>query len=415
MRGWTMTRRERVISALNHKEPDKVPVDCGAMRSTGIMGVAYNRLKKHLGIEGRGTKIHDMIQQLCLPESWYLDMFQVDVVDLARTFADNPADWRDWTLPDGSSAKIPAWLRIERRGDSWVCVNQEDEAIAEMPECSYFFDQAIWPLYGIHKEDFDDLSYHMNRVMWSYMADPLWKNSKDPNFYAMLRENAKKLFDETDYAVMMGFGGNLFEWGQFLYRTDEFLANLITHRNEMEKMLDKLTEIHLQNLEPVLEAVSPYVQIIQMGDDLGMQSGPMISPRMYREIFFPRHKRLYQFIKETTDMYVFLHTCGAMSEYIPDLIEAGVDIINPVQITAEGMDPEKLKREYGKDIVFWGGGVDTQHVLPHASPEEVRAEVRKNSEFFMKGGGFIFSQVHNILAEVPPENILAMYDEVNRM
>ena len=184
-----MTRRERVISALNHKEPDKVPVDCGAMRSTGIMGVAYNRLKKHLGIEGGGTKIHDMIQQLCIPEPWYLDMFQVDVVDLARTFADNPTEWRDWTLPDGSSAKIPAWLRIERSGDSWVCVNQEDEAIAEMPESSYFFDQAIWPLYGMHKEDFDDLSYHMNRVMWSYMADPLWKNSKDPNFYTMLSRN----------------------------------------------------------------------------------------------------------------------------------------------------------------------------------------------------------------------------------
>jgi len=410
-----MTSRQRVLVALNHKEPDKVPVDCGAMRSTGIMGVAYNRLKSHLGIEGGETKMYDTVQQLAVPEQWYLNRFQIDVVDLARTFADNPADWKDWALPDGSSAKLAAWLPIEKRGNTWVCVNKEGEMIAKMPESSYYFDQTLWPLYNVHKDNFDDLQVYMNKVMWSYMTGPLWKNAGDSNFYSMLREKAKKLYEETEYAIMIGFGGNLFEWGQFLYRTDEFLVNLISHRAEMEKMLDKLTEIHLQNLEPVLDAVSPYVQIIQMGDDLGMQSGPMISPKLYREMFFPRHKRIYQLIKEKTDMYVFLHSCGAIAEFIPDLIKAGVDIINPVQITAGGMEPEKLKKEYGKDIVFWGGGVDTQWVLPHKNPQKVREEVRKNTDIFMKGGGYVFNQVHNILAEVPPENIIAMYEEVNTL
>jgi uroporphyrinogen decarboxylase len=152
-----------------------------------------------------------------------------------------------------------------------------------------------------------------------------------------------------------------------------------------------------------------------MGDDLGMQTGPMISPQMYRELFFPRHRKLYQRIKEKSDMKVFLHSCGEISEFIPDLIEAGVDIINPVQTNTAGMEPARLKREFGRDIVFWGGGVDTQHVLPNGSPEEVRREVRRNAEIFMKDGGFVFSQVHNILAGVPAENIVSMYDAVNRM
>jgi uroporphyrinogen decarboxylase len=408
-----MTKRQRVLTALDHKEPNKIPVDCGAMRSTGIMGIAYNQLKKHLGIKEGETKIYDSVQQLAVPEQWYLDRSQIDVIDLARSFSDDSSDWKNWTLPDGSRAKLPAWLRFEKHGKSWVCLNNEDEVIAEMPEYSYYFDQSIWPLFGSHKDNFDDLPYHMNRVMWSYMTDPLWKNSSKPGFYQMLREKAKRLYEETDFAIMFGFGGNLFEWGQFIYRTDEFLANLISHRREMEKMLDRLTEIHLQNLEPILEVVSPYVHIIQMGDDLGMQTGPMISPRLYREVFFPRHKKIYQMVKQKTDMYVFLHTCGEMSEFIPDLIEAGVDIINPVQTTTPGMEPEKLKGEFGKDVVFWGGGVDTQHTLPDGSPERVRIEVRKNTEIFMKDGGFVFAQIHNILAGVPPENIIAMYEEVN--
>jgi len=410
-----MTKRERVLASINHKETDKVPVDCGAMRSTGIMGVAYNRLKNYLGINSGETKIYDMVQQLCMPEQWYLDRFQIDVIDLARAFIDSSDEWEDWALPDGSLCKIPSWLNIEKRHESWVCVNEENKIIAEMPFSSYYFDQKWWPLMGKHKDNFDNLKYYINSQMWAAMTDPLWKNASKPNFYKILRQKAKNLYEETDYAIMIGFGGNLFETGQMLYRTDEFLINLMNYRDEMEKMLDKLTEIHLENLEPVLEAVSPYVQIIQMGDDLGMQSGPMLSPKLYREIFFPRHKKIYQLVKEKTDMYVFLHSCGAISEFIPDLIEAGVDIINPVQITAEGMEPEKLKREFGKDIVFWGGGIDTQHILPKAGSGEVREEVSKNTEIFMEGGGFIFTPVHNILADVPPKNIIAMYDEVNKI
>ena len=410
-----MTSRERVVTAINHKEPDKVPVDCGSMRSTGIHGVAYNGLKKYLNIQGGETKMYDVPQQLSIPEQWYLDKFKIDSIDFARGFADNPEDWKDWILPDGSPAKLPAWLNIQKKDDSWVCFNNDGELCAEMPSTSYYFDSKLWPLYGVEPKKFDDLGYQLSRSMWSYLSDPLWKNAGSPEFYTLLREKAKKMYEETDYAMMIGFGGNLFEGGQFLYRTDEFLLNLLAYPDEMEVLIDKLTELHLQNLEPLLDAISPYVQIIQFGDDLGTQSAPMLSPELYRKLFIPRQKKLFGKVKEKTDMAVFMHNCGAISEFLPDLIDAGLDIINPVQIGATGMGPEKLKREFGKDLVFWGGGVDTQHTLPLADPQTVREEVKRNTEIFMKDGGFIFNQVHNIQAGIPPENITAMYDEVNKI
>lgn len=410
-----MTSRERVMMALEHKEPDKLPIDCGGMQSTGIMGIAYNNLKKYLGMPEGETKMYDPVQQLAIPEQWYLDNFQIDVVDLSRAYANNPDDWFDWTLPDGSTAKMPAWLHFEHRDDEWICIDEDGDITARMPKGTDYFTQMIYPLRGIRRDNFDDLVKQMGKSMWAHMSGPLWKNADKPEFWSTLRQTAKKMYEESDYAIMLGFGGNLFEWGQFLYRTDEFLMNLMTNRREMEKMLDTLTEIHLEKLDRTLEAISGYVQIIQMGDDLGTQGGPMIDPKLYHELFFPRHKKIYQRVKDKSDIRVFLHSCGGIYEFIPDLIEAGVDVLNPVQIGAKGMDPKVLKNEFGNDLVFWGGGVDTQHVLSLATPDEVRRDVRKNCEVFMKNGGFIFCQVHNIVAGVSPENVVAMYEEANNI
>lgn len=408
-----MTSRERITLALRHREPDKVPVDCGGMRSTGLMGMTYNQLKRSLGVSGGQTKIYDMVQQLAVPEQWYLDRFQIDAVDLSRAFCEDPADWRGWTLPDGSPAQIPAWLDIRKQNGSWVCVDDDGEVLAEMPEGSFFFDQKLWPLHGMHKDSFQDLSRYLRKVMWVHMSDPLNRHAGKPGFHDLVREKAKDLYERTDAFVMLSFGGQFFEMGQFLYRNDEFLMNLVSERKEMERMLDRLLEIHLGSLEPLLEAVKPYVQLVVMGDDLGMQSGPMISPNMYRELFLPRVKRLYGMVKQKSDLFVFLHTCGAVSAFIPDIIEAGVDVINPVQTSARGMDPAALKREYGRDLAFWGGGVDTQNTMLHGTPGQVREEARRNGEIFMRDGGFVFNQVHNLLYGVPPENILAMYETAN--
>ncbi len=410
-----MNRRERVMAILNHQSADKLPVDCGSMHSSGMSAILYNEIKKELQIEGGETKVYDIPQQLAIPEDWYLERFQVDVIDLARAYANNPADWKDWTLRDGSTAKYPAWISIEPRGKDFVCYNDEGEEIALMPEGSIFFDQTLWPLYDKHPETFDNLPELFNKIMWTATPDPLWKHANDPDFYPKLRQTAKKLYEQTDFAITVNYGSLIFELTQWFFRNDQFFIRLMTEKKQIETLLDKLVEYHIERLKPLLEAVSPYAQVLIMGDDLGMQNGPQISPKMYREIFFPRHKEIFQFVKKNSNLKTFLHSCGAIALLLPDLIEAGLDIINPVQTHAKGMAPEDLKREFGKDIVFWGGGVDTQHTLFNASEQEVRDEVKRNCDIFMQDGGFVFAQVHNMLAGMPTRNIFAMYEEANRI
>lgn len=404
-----MTSRERVLTAIDHREPDRLPIDCGAMRSTGIMAIAYNRLKEHLGITTGDTRVFDSVQQLAVPEQWYLDRFRIDAVDLARVFAGEEEDWIDWELPDGTAARFPRWLHIEPHNGGWVCLNDDGVVIGEMTASSTYFTQRVFPLMGTLPDSFEKLEEWMNMSPWAFMSDPIWKNAARPDFWEFLSARAREFSESTDYAIMLGFGGNLFEWGQFLYRTDEFLVNLLTERSTMERLLDALVERHMAALDKVLDAVGPYIQLIQFGDDLGTQNASMISPELYHDLFYPRHKKLFTRARDR-GVKVFFHSCGAIADLIPDLLDAGVDVLNPVQIGATGMAPDQLKRKFGADVTFWGGGVDTQHTLSLSGPDAVKDEVRRNCEIFAKGGGYVFNQVHNIVADVPPENVLAMYE-----
>ena len=408
-----MNSRERVLKAINHKEPDKLPIDCGAMRSTGIMGEAYNSLKKYLGIQSGQTLMYDMAQQLAIPEEWFNEKFQIDTMDLARHFAQNQEDWIQWELPDGSPAMRPKWIPLEFQDGGWVSYSDRNEEIARMTDSTTYFSQSLYPLRGKEYNSSIDLPAEISRSMWSAFTDPLWRYAKQDDFLSFLRVEAAKARAASDKAIMLGFGGNLFEMGQFLYGTDDFLVNLMINEKEMEDLLDRVTGIHLENLGKILPVLGDSIDIIQLGDDLGTQTSLMISPELYRKFFFKNHRKMFDFIHSNSNARVFLHSCGAISPLIPDLIEAGVDILNPVQIGAEGMDPVFLKKEYGKDLVFWGGGIDTQHVLPNASPQEVEYEVRKNCEILMKDGGFVFNQVHNIVSGIKPENIVAMYTAAN--
>jgi uroporphyrinogen decarboxylase len=408
-----MNSRERILQAINHKEADKLPVDCGAMRSTGIMGIPYNSLKKNMGIQGGRTLMYDMAQQLSIPEPWYKDRFQIDTFDLSHHFANDPSDWIPWTLPDGSEAFRPSWITLKEEDGGWVNYNQDGEEIARMTDSTAYFSQTLYPLRGKGLKEFNDLPAYLGKSMWNSFTDPLWRHSGRPDFYDFLKKEANQLRGITDKAVMLGFGGNLFEMGQFLYGTDDFLVNLMIEEQEMESLLDKIMEIHLENLGKVLNSLGDSIDIIQLGDDLGTQSSLMISPELYRKSFLKRHKILFDFIHKNSNAKVFLHSCGAIAPLIPDLIDAGVDILNPVQIGASGMNPVLLKKEYGKDLVFWGGGIDTQHTLPNGTVAEVKDAVKKNCEILMKDGGFVFNQVHNIVAGITPENIIAMYDTAN--
>ncbi|MHC1693186.1 MAG: uroporphyrinogen decarboxylase family protein [Sphaerochaetaceae bacterium] len=410
-----MTRRKRVLAALNHTEADKVPIDCGSMRSTGIMGLAYNTLKKHLGVSGGKTKIFDMVQQLAIPEQWYLDRFQIDCVDLSRTFANHEEDWIPWNLPDGSAAYRPSWVDIRKEGDDWVCYNGNNIAVGRMSPGLVYFTQTNYPYMGMESVNYTDLRQKMDETIWGHVADPAWRFGGQADFPKMLRANLQKLQTETDYATMFAIGGNFFEYGQYLYRTDEFLMNMLIEQENVEKLLDALLEIHLETVDTVLGSIGDLVDVFMFGDDLGTQNTTMISRDLYKQLIYPRQKKLFQYVHEHSNAKVFLHSCGAISSIIGDLIDAGVDILNPVQIGATGMSPAYLKQEFGKDLVFWGGGVDTQHVLATGTPDQVRESVLRNCDILMKDGGFVFNQVHNIVDGVPPENIIAMYNAANSL
>jgi len=412
-----MTKRERVLRAIQHKEPDRVPVDLAAMRSTGITAVAYSRLKEHLGIRYGHTYVYDVVQQLAQPEQAILDYVESDVVDLGRVFLTEAADWKDFTLPDSSPAKIPSYVDFVPHDGGWLAKNKDGDVIGAMPRDAYYLSQTQFPLKDWDGSDLSVLGRMpdlMDKVTWSALPTAPYHKPLTPAHLADIRKKAKRLYEATDYAIMVAFGGNLLEWGQYLCRFDQFLMDIIENPKKVTALLDKLVETHLENLERLLPAVDGYVQIIQMGDDLGTQQALEISPRIYREIFKPRQRLIFENVKKRSDLHLFLHSCGSIVDILPDLIEIGVEIINPVQTSARGMDPQKLKREFGKDLTFWGGGCDTQRVLPLASLKEIEAHVKERIDTFAPGGGFVFTQVHNIMPHVPPRNIVAMYDAVKK-
>jgi len=402
-----MTSRERVLATLGHHEPDRVPIDFSGHRSSGIAAIAYAKLRDYLRLPARPIRVYDVIQQLAVVDDDVLDRFGADTIELGRGFALDDESWSPWTLPDGTACFVPAWTKIERDGARWVIRSRTGRVLAQMPDGTLYFEQTHYPFL-----DGDDnpeaIRGALEECMWTAVAAP-----PGPMANKTLCEGAKSLRRKTNRAIIGLFGGNLFEIGSFLYRNDRFMMILAAEPKRAHRFLDKLVEIHLANLDRFLGAVGDYIDIILFGDDLGMQTGPIMSPAMYREFFKPRHKLLWRRAKELADVKVMLHCCGGVRELLGDLIEAGLDAINPVQISCSGMDAAELKAEFGVHLTFWGGGCDTRDLLPNATPRQIAEHVRKQVKILSPGGGFVFQQVHNILANVPPENISAMFDAVN--
>ncbi len=408
-----MTSRERILAAVEHRQPDKAPVDLGATPSSGISAIAYGHLKRHLGFAQGGTRVYDVVQQLAEPEGFLLDRFGVDAIDIGRAFNKEESAWRPAALLDGQSAFYPTWFRPERQADgSFVARTKNRLEIARMPAGGAFFDQTCFPYLDGYPADFRHLSDEMDKVLWAALVHSPWDHAADPGFWDSLRTKALELRRASRRALMIVIGCNLFEWGCFLRRMDNFLMDLAAEPRQVEALLDALMERHLAGLEKTCRAVGDVADIIRFGDDLGANGGPFMSPGTYRRIFKPRHRMLCDYVHKHTGMKTFLHSCGSIRALMPDLIEAGYDIINPVQTSCKGMEPEGLKADFGRDICFWGGGCDTKTVLPKATPAEVKDHVKRRLEIFMPGGGFVFSAVHNILPEVPPENIAAMFEAV---
>lgn len=405
-----MTSRERIACAFAHKEPDTVPIDLGGHRSSGIAPIAYARLRRHLGLPETPIRIYDPIQQLAVIDDDVLAFFGIDTIELGRGFAEEDRYWQEWIPMDGVPTRMPAWVRLERDQSEWVMRSKSGQKIGRRPDGALYFEQTTFPFS--ERDDLDALPQAMEEAMWTAVASPPGPISDGPKGRTALEAGARRLRASSSRAIIGLFGGNLLETGQFLYRNDNFFMLLAGEPRRAEAFLDRLVEIHQENLERFLGAAGPSIDIVLFGDDLGMQSGPQISPEMYRRIFKPRHSRMWRRAKELAPVKVMLHCCGGIRELLPDLIDAGLDTVNPVQISCAGMDAAGLKRDFGSDIVLWGGGCDTQEVLPHGTPTQVRDHVHRQVDALSRGGGFVFQQVHNILSNVPPENIVAMFKAV---
>jgi uroporphyrinogen decarboxylase len=412
-----MTSRQRILAALGHTEPDCVPIDFGGHRSSGIAAIAYGRLKRALGIDSGDIYVYDMVQQLAIVEPDVLDAVGSDVVELGRGFMLDDADWRDWILPDGTPCKIPAFINVEKRGTDSYLMSDDGVDLAILKEDFLYFEQIHYPWLDRNPEQQDfshsDIEEAFKYTMWTGIPTPGGHIPLTDDGLVELAAGAKKLRESTDRAILGIFGGNLFEVPQFLYRIDNYLAHMGFYPEACQRLSEALCNVYLPRMEKWLGAVGPYIDVMLFGDDLGGQNGPLMSPEMYRTYYKPWHAKLWKRAKELAPhVNVHLHCCGGVEPLLDDLIDAGLESSNPVQITCKGMDPSSLKSTYGDRFTFWGGGCDTRHVLPHGTPDEVEQNVRDLVSIWSPGGGFVFQQVHNILADVPPENIIAMFKAV---
>ncbi len=379
MKHETMTSRERMLKALNLEQPDRVPIDLGG-NQTGIHKNAYRNLIRHLGY-AEDFQIMDAVQQLAKPSERVLERFHVDTRYISAGAA---ATWKGGIV------------QATRNGRAWHDLTDEFGIRWSMPDSH--------PLYM-------DITLHpLANATLKEVADYPWPKGDDPGRFAGLRERALQLRRDTPYAVVSGISGVVYEICWYLRGLEQWFCDLMTEPEFCEAMLDQTLKFWMDWFRAFLDEVGDVVDVIMIGDDLAGQDGPLFNPELYRRIVKPRHKRLVQYIRSRTQAKIWYHTCGGCRDYIPELLDNGINILNPVQTSARHMDPVKLKQQFGRNLVFWGGGCDSQHVLPTGTPDQVAADVRKNMAALKPGGGYIFNNIHNIQGEVSPENIIAMYD-----
>jgi hypothetical protein len=415
-----MNSRERVALSLNHQEPDRVPLDLGGCEVTSLHVSAVYRLRQALGLDAPGTpvKVIEPYQMLGEIKADLMDALGVDVVSLVgrRTwFGFDNEGWKPWVLFDGTPVLVAAGFNTqpEPNGDSLLYPEGDRSAppCARMPAGGWYFD----PIIRQPPVDESRLSPEDNLEEFG----PLTQGALD--YFGW---EAERLYRETDKAIFAAFVDVSFgdvgsvpapglKYPRGIRDIEEWYISTITRRDYVYRVFERQCEIGLANLERLYQVVGERVAVLFVNStDFGMQAGPLISPRTYRELYQPFHKRINDWVHAHTPWKTFNHSCGAIVPLIEDFIEAGFDILNPVQCSAAGMDPAELKRRFGDRLTFWGGGVDTQSTLPFGTPQEVRQEVRQRMRIFGPGGGFVFSAVHNIQADVPVENLLALFEAV---
>jgi uroporphyrinogen decarboxylase len=380
-----MNSRERIIAALSHREPDCLPFDLGSTQVSGIHVQAYRNLRAYMGLPAAEPLLSDVIQQLALPDEDLIERLGVDVRGL---FPLNSHNWQIKNLDVGNAFEyVDEWGITQRR---------------MKPDGLY---------YSIVKNPLSETALDLD-----LLSIYPWPDTGDPQRIAGLRQQALDYRSQGKAVVLKGVLAGIFEMAQRLRGIKNCLMDMVANEAGICVLFDKMLELKLSFWEMALPGLADVVDVIAEGDDYGTQTSLFISPEMFRKQLKPRLKVLFERIKQLAPQArVFFHSCGSVRPLLPDFIELGVDIFNPVQVGAVGMEPLALKRDFGRELVFWGGGVDTQTVLPYGTPQQVREDVRRNVEALAPGGGFVFNTVHNIQADVPPENILAMWEAMSEV
>jgi uroporphyrinogen decarboxylase len=380
-----MNGRERILVALKHQEPDRVPFDLGSTQVTGIHAVAYRGLREGLGLSAVTPATCDYIQGLAMPDDDVLDRLSVDVRGLFPLNSHND--------------RVSERIRRESKGngeDVEVFVDEWGMTQLRPYPDGLYFTAVRHPLEGVISAD--DVARYP------------WPDTGDPRRIAGLHDLAATYRAQGRAVMIKGVLAGIFEMAQRMRGMAPLMMDMASDESLAGALLDKMVELKLKFWEMALPQLRDVVDVISDADDYGTQASQLISPRMFRRLIKPRLAVMFGRIKELApDARLFFHSCGNVRPLLPDFIELGVDILNPVHVRATGMDPVELKRDFGRELVFWGGGVDTQDVLPHGTPAEVRDDVRRNIDALAPGGGFVFNTVHNIQADVPPENIVAMW------
>ncbi len=415
-----MDSRQRVKAALDHQSPDRVPLDLGASAVTGMHVSSVYRLRQSLQLDPPGTpvKVVEPYQMLGEIAPDLMDALGVDVVGLSgpRTMFGFPNEgWKPWTTFDGTPVLVPSGFNTTPEANGDLVMYPEGDRAAppsgRMPAGGFYFDSIVrQPPIDDSKLDPADNLEEFGPIS---AADLLHFAGR-----------AEALWSQTGRAILANFGGTAFgdialvpaPWLKHprgIRDIEEWYVSTVSRRAYVWKVFEKQCEIGLANLARLHEVVGEKVAAVFVsGTDFGTQTAPFISPRTYRELYQPFHRQVNNWIHRHTTWKSFIHSCGSVTRLIPDFIASGFDILNPVQVSATGMDPLWLKREFGKELVFWGGGVDTQQVLPFGTPEQVREQVRRHIQIFGEGGGYVFNTVHNVQAGIPAENLLALYAAV---
>jgi uroporphyrinogen decarboxylase len=393
-----MNSRERVLAALNHQPVDRPAIDFGGTRQSGVAATAYHRLREHLGLRHRPpVRVFDLHQMLAEVEQDVADRFGADCVGLYRpdvAFGLRNEHWKPFVLFDGTPVQVPGGFDPERQPNGDLLLRRQGVPVALMPENGFYFDRL---------ERYPGAT-HPDLETW----DP---PRLHPAVFDHYHREAEALHARTDKAIIAPLGPpyELFH-GLGTGGFEDWMITFASEPDYVRGLYRKLADVWLDHLKALHQAVGDRVHILQICDDFGTQTAPFLSPRMFRERVFPAYKEGIDWIHQHTAWKVLLHSDGAIFPLLPALIDMGVDILNPVQTSASGMDPAKLKQAFGHQLVFWGGSCDSQSTLGNGSPTDVAREAAHNLEVFSPGGGYVFAPVHNIQANVPSANIVALFD-----